>query len=327
MRGSKLTIVYDLETSGFKCMPMFSEYHRVLQICARCIETNQTFSSFVNPGFKGGVPSYSAHIHHITQSDVKKAPPMEEVLRMMFKFFNFPFYDSVEMIAHNNTFFDELMIMKEYKTVPGEFVPDNVIFWDTLPWLRANRTIHSYRLEDVYKYFYGEGFADAHRADADVTALTRIYMDHIAPNRRDEPTREELEMKVIEKECLTSIRFIGEWRSVLMYTHAYIETVSQLKKFANSFVLKGENVGFDCWLKEKIGMKDVTSRMFVLSNVYDIPIWSDAIFGFLDLRHCDEDCLSEVDYYIKYRYVLNERAPNRHLYERGLMKMFKRIDH
>lgn len=326
MRGKKLTIIYDLETSGFRCMPMFSEYHRVLQICALCIETNQTFSSFVNPGFKGGIPSYSAHIHNITQSDVEKAPPMEVVLKRLYKFFNFSFYDTVEMIAHNGRFFDELLINKEYKTVPGEFVPDNVVFWDTLPWLRANRTIKSYRLEDVYKYFYGEGFADAHRADADVTALTRIYVDKIAPNRRDEPTEEELQMKAIEAECLTSIRFIGEWRSVLMYMHANLETVSQLKAFAKAFILKGESIGFDVWLKERIGMKDVTSRMFVIAHVYDVPIWSDEILGFLDLRHVDEDCLSEVDYYIKYRYVLNERAPNRQLYERGLMKMFKRID-
>lgn len=330
MRGSrtkKLTIIFDLETSGFKCMPTMSNYHRVLQICAQCIETQQTFTSFVNPGFKGGVPTYSSHIHHITQSDIEKAPPIEIVLRRMYKFFAFSFYETVELIAHNNTFFDELMIMKEYKSVSHEFVPNNVVFWDTLPWLRTNKPgLRSYRLGDVYKYFYDKEFDNAHRADADVSALAKIYIDKIAPYRRDELTGEEILKRAIESECLTSIRYIGEWRACLMYQHANIETVTQLKGFAKRFVLIGNLIGFDVWLKEKIGMRDVTSRMFVLSTVYEIPIWKDELFSFIDLRHCDEDCISEVDYYVKYRFVLNERAPNRHLYNVGLMKMYKGID-
>ena len=134
-------------------------------------------------------------------------------------------------------------------------------------------------------------------------------------------------MAKIESECLTSIRFIGEWRACLLYKHATIGTVSQLKEFAKSFILKGEPRGFDTWLKDVIGIRDVTSRMFVLSEVYNIPIWQDELFSLVDLRHCDENCISEVDYYIKYRYVLNEPAPNKHLYNIGLMKMYKKIDY
>lgn len=306
---------------------MFSEYHKVLQICALCLETKQTFNSFVNPGFKAGIPAYSAHIHNINQPDVEKAPAIEVVLKRMYKFFNFSFYDTVEMIAHNNTYFDQLMIMKEYKTVPGEFVPDNVVFWDTLPWLRENKPgLESYRLEDLYPYFFKQKIENAHRADADVTALTEIYTKHIEPHRDDELTEEELVRKAVYDECLTSIRFIGEYRACLMYHSEKIETVSQLKKFAKTFILKGEAIGFDRWLKTVVGMRDVTSRMFVLSTVYEIPIWVDEIFEFIDLRHVAEDCISEVDYYIKYRYVLGKRAPNRHLYHIGLTKMYKKID-
>lgn len=328
MRGKKLTIVYDLETSGFKCMPMFSEYHKILQICAFCLETRQTFNSFVNPNFKSGIPAYSSHIHNIHQSDVEKAPPIEVVLKRMYKFFNFSFYDTVELIAHNNKYFDELMIMKEYKTVPGEFVPDNVVFWDTLPWLRENKPgLDSYRLEDLYPYFFKKKIDNAHRADADVLALTEIYQKHIEPFRDKEITEDELVKKMVYEECLTSIRFVGEYRACLMYHSEKIETVTQLKKFAKSFILKGEVTGFDQWLKEVIGMRDITSRMFVIAHVYEIPIWMDEIFEFIDLRHVSEDCISEVDYYIKYRYSTGKRAPNRQLYHIGLMKMFNKIDY
>jgi hypothetical protein len=247
----------------------------------------------------------------------------------MYKFFNFSFYDTVELIAHNNKYFDELMIMKEYKTVPGEFVPDNVVFWDTLPFLRENKPgLESYRLEDLYRYFFKKNIDNAHRADADVAALADIYTNHIEPYRFKSNTLEDEEVRkrAVQAECLTSIRFIGEYRASLMFRYEKIETVSDLKFFASCFPLKGEVTGFDRWLKDMIGMRDITSRMFVISHIYEIPIWSDEIFGFIDMQHMIGDCISEVDYYIKYRYVLDTYAPNRHLYHIGLMKMFKKID-
>lgn len=328
MHKKKLTILYDLETSGFKGMPMFSDRHKILQICAFCLETRQTFNSFVNPNFESGIPAYSSRIHNIHQSDVEKASSIEVVLTQMYEFFNFSFYDTIELIAHNNKYFDELMIMKEYKTVPNQFVPDNVVFWDTLPWLRENKQgLDSYRLEDLYYYFFKKKIDNAHRADADVLALTEIYQKHIEPFRDKEIAEYELLKKMVYKECLTSIRFVGEYRACLMYYSEKIETVTQLKNFANLFILKGEMSGFDQWLKNVIGIKDITSRMFVIAHVYEIPIWMDEIFKFIDLRHVPKDCLSEIDYFIKYRYCTKERAPNRQLYHIGLMKMFNKIDY
>lgn len=324
---SKLTIIYDLETSGFCPMPMFSNYHKVVQICALCVETNQVFEEFVNPYFEGGVPLPSTAIHHISTEDVEHAPPIDLVLERMYRFFRFDKYDTVEMIAHNNKYFDELMLMKEYKTVNNDSVmPSNVEFWDTLPWLRMNYPkFKSFKLGDVYREFYKKDFDNAHRADADVKALKQIYVDKIQPHRSDEITEEEIIKKAVYDECLTNIRFLGSWRASLCYQKAKIETVTQLVQFATDMIKNNGDKSFDRWLRDEIGIWNVTQRFFVVSKVLGIPPWFDEIKMFIDLNG-EEDCIDCVDYYVKYRYVLNEKAPNQCMYNRGLMNVFHKIN-
>lgn len=325
---SRITIIYDLETSGFKCMPMFSRYHKVLQISALCIETNEVFNSFVNPSFKGDIPPCSVAIHNIKKSDVENADTIDTVLRKMYQFFKFNDYAEVELIAHNNKYFDELIIMKEYKNVGVDEVPANTSFWDTLPWMRVNFPgLASYNLGDLYRYFFGRDFNNAHRADADVEALAEIYKTIVKPRRVfGAMTEEEIMFKLVYDECLTSIRYLGPYRANLCYYADKIQTVSQLKAFAKAFLLRGERLGFDSWLKEKIRVKNITHRMFIIAHVYEIPIWFDEIFQFVSVDHSDEDCLNETDYYVKYRYVLDKKAPNHQVYHRGLIKMFKGDD-
>ena len=105
---------------------------------------------------------------------------------MLDYFFQFHKYDIVEMIAHNNTNFDQLILMKEYKHVDERFLPSNVVFWDTLPFLRdMYPTEKSFSLPILYESFYKDKFVNAHRADADVKALIRIYVDKIGPYRHN----------------------------------------------------------------------------------------------------------------------------------------------
>lgn len=324
---SKLTIIYDLETTGFCPMPMFSHYHKVVQICALCIETGQIFNAFVNPGFEGGVPIPSTAIHNISTDEVRGADPIDLVLEKMYRFFCFNKYTMVEMIAHNNMYFDELMLMKEYKTVENDrYLPDNVVFWDTLPWLRANYpNFKSYSLGDLFRTFYNRELDNAHRADADVLALRQIYIDYILPNRQDELTDEEILRNKIYSECITNIRFMGPWRAMLCYKHNKLETVSDLVRFAQEITSNGDLKAFDRWLVDKIGIWNVTQRFFVMSKIMDIPPWFDEIRQFMHFV-ADEDCLDCVDYYVKYRYVLNKKAPNQCLYNRGLMNIFHKIN-
>lgn len=328
MDKSRITIIYDLETSGFKCMPMFSYYHKVLQISAQCLETNEVFNSFVNPCFDGDIPPQSSNIHNITMKDVMNADTIDVVLRKMYKFFNFEKYTTVEMIAHNNKYFDELIIMKEYKNLGVDEVPSNVTFWDSLPWFRNNFPgLKSYNLGELYKHFFNKSFENAHRADADVEALVELYNSIIKPRRIiDHMTEEEVMFKLVYDECLVSIRYLGGYRANLCYYASNIETVSQLKLFAKTFLLNGDKMGFDTWLKEKIRVKNITHRMFIISHVYEIPIWFDEIFQFVSVDHTAEDCLNETDYYVKYKYVLNKKPPNKQVYNRGLIKMFNGDD-
>ena len=319
------TIIYDLETSGFRGMPMFSAYHKILQICAKCLDTGQVFSAFVNPQFRGNLPPHSTNIHNIAKADVVNAQPIDIVLRDMYNFFKFDDYVSVEMIAHNNDYFDKLIIMKEYKTLKTpEQVPNNVVFWDSLPWLRANyKGLESYRLEDLYQYFYKVPIANAHRADADVDALARIYIDKIAPKRIvGTTTEEEMMFKVVYDMCLVSVRFIGPYRANKCFYSKKLETTKDLKEFAETFILKGQSKGFDKWLIDDLHINDITHRMFIVSYVYDIPVWYDEIFDFINLRQTDEDCLNSVDYYVKKRYVMNTKEYKPAIYYKGLLDLF-----
>lgn len=322
-----ITIIYDLETTGFKCMPMFSKYHKVLQISAKCVETGLTFNSFVNPEFKGEIPPASTKVHNIKKSDVEGADTIDVVLRRMYRFFEFDKYIAVELIAHNNNYFDKLIIMKEYKNMGVDEVPSNVVFWDTLPWLRTNYpNLVSYSLGELYKYFFKKEIQNAHRADADVDALMDIYIKYIAPHRNNRESETEILFRMVYEDCLTSIRYLGPFRADKCFYSNKIETVKQLKEFANSFLQRGDPHGFDTWLKEAVGVGNITHRMFIVSHVYEIPIWFDELLHFLKIERTDEDCLNEVDYFVKYEYVLNERPPKPQIYQRGLMKVATQND-
>lgn len=329
MSRNKLTIIYDLETTGFKGMPMFSCYHKVIQICALCIETNLFFAEFIDPQFRGGIPTPSTKIHNITNEDIKRAYPLDIVLKRMYNFFCFEKYKQVEMIAHNNQYFDELMLMKEYNALKNiSFMPKNIVFWDTLPWLRDHYTFESYNLGNLYKTFFKKDFENAHRADADVLALKEIYVNFILPERfKENDSLSEIQLieQMIKNDTLTSIRFMGDWRAYLCYKHGKVHTVNGLRKFANELISNGDLKAFDKWLRDKINIQNITQRFFIVGYILDIPLWFDDLRNFIDIV-ADEDCINDIDYYVKYRYVLNEKAPNVALYNRGLMKLFHKVD-
>lgn len=317
---TKITIIWDLETTGFCPMPLLSKYHRVIQICAQCIETGQMFDEFVDPCFVGGIPPASSAIHKIFNSDISNALPINDVIRRMVSFFSFGDYDIVEMIAHNSTYFDEIILKKE-DTMAS--LPSNVVFWDTLPWCRENfPTMTSYSLGDLYKAFYKVDFENAHRATADVTALKRIYVDHIKTKREIPLTVLDIKRQEVLRECITSIRFMGPWRATLCYKKAKIETVSQLISFAAKKIMVHKKA-FDMWLRDEIGIWNVSQRLFVISRVVGIPPWKEELREYIV---GEGDCIDCVDYYIKYRYVLSTTPPNHCLYNRGLMNIFHKVN-
>lgn len=315
-RSSKLTIIFDLETTGFAPMPMYSKYHRVVQICAMCLETQAFFAEFVDAGLE--IPKASTSTHKIHTRHIQQAADTPTVMRRMFKFFNFDAYDEVIMIAHNCRWFDQPVLLKEYYNIgDSEYVPTNVQFRDTLPWFRKKFVglKVGFSLGALHKHFFGTEIKNAHRADADVKALTRLYTEVVIPRGSlDEVDKHQ----AIIDECLTSLYYIGVYRACQFVTKLGVQTVSQLRTYWKTQAL-AHPASLDDFLIDEMGILNVTHRMLIITQILEIPAYTDEIRPYLNIYVEDSDCLDCVDYFVKYRYFLNEPAPNQCHYQRGLM--------
>jgi DNA polymerase III epsilon subunit-like protein len=311
----KLTVIFDLETSGFSPLPMFSNYHRILQICATALETGATFTRFVNPG--GAVPPPSSAIHHITDADVRDAPEVGEVLRNMEEFFAVEEYDVVEMVAHNCWRFDEPILRKEYRAA-GRPVPTAMVFWDTLPFCRRKYPglPGGHSLGALYKHFYKKDFDNAHRADADVAALQRLYKDHVEPHRDTLPPPHP-----VEAECFVSLSQIGPYRACLLVEKLNLMTVSDLRDYWKVETAR-DPASLDNFLRNDMGVSRVADRMTIVSQVLEIPLWEARLRNFLSLE-APEDCLDAVDYYVKHKFYSKDGIKkNAHWYNKGRREFF-----
>ncbi len=321
-RTSKLTIIFDLETTGFAPMPMYSKYHRVIQICAMCLETNAFFAEFVDAGLE--IPKASTSTHNIHTRDIQRAADTPSVMRRMYKFFNFDAYEEVYMIAHNCRWFDQPVLLKEYYNLgDNEYVPTNVIFKDTLPWFRKKyvglRT--GFSLGALHKHFFGVEIKNAHRADADVKALAKLYNEIVIPKGGLNIVDEN---QAILDECLTSLYYIGKHRAIQFFDLLGIQTVSQLRTYFKTITLS-DPTALDDFLIDKMNVRNITHRMNIITQILEIPAFTSEIRSYLNTYVPDVDCLDCVDYFVKYRYFLNEKAPNQCYYQRGLMAVKNKI--
>lgn len=308
-----LTIIYDLETSGFNPSPMYSQNHKILQIAARDHENNKMFVEFVNPCLKGGVPIYSSNIHHIHTEDVDDKDTFDKVFYRFLEYFEIYNHERVIMIAHNGSNFDEIILKKECHFYGIDF-PKHIEFQDTLPTLRKNvRYLKKFSLEHVHMKLFNEPINNAHRADADVYALARIYYDFILKNNIPMVLEEE---PACVQDCLTTIRGVGEYRAYLFYLNG-IETCTALKQKFNELQHK-----FDFWLIHCIKIFSVTDRMNIISRVSGIPLWDSKIYEYIHTAKKIHDMwiLDNVDCYLTFRYKLNEKPPCNllHSYMKGL---------
>lgn len=305
-----ITLIYDLETSGFSPMPMFSKYHKILQICAMRLDTEKVFTSFVDPGMKA-IPAWSSAIHKITIEDVRGKGTIQQVIKSMFKELEIdPEEQGVEMIAHNNNLFDELVLRKEM----ADELPRTVKFWDTLPFMRrAYPKLVSYNLTSLYQHFYNTAFKNAHRADADVFALAKIYKEHV---------RDKRELCAIDphehilRDCLVDIHMIGEYRAQLIAVNLGLGTVREVREF---FKTKNDKRYLDTFLVQVVKMRNVTQRMFVIAHILEMKPSDPQLRQYVsDEQDEDDDTLDPVDYYVKYRYFVGEKPTRIHRYHRGL---------
>lgn len=306
-----LRVIYDLETTGFCPLPLVSKFNKIVQLAALNLETDETFASFVFPHESlVDIPKQSTMIHSIRRDDVCNADTIVNVMIKLSKEFNFEKYDKVELIAHNNYFFDKIMLLKE---IDNALDMSNILFWDTLPFLRKKYSgLKSYNLGKLFKTFFGCELENAHRADADVYALAKIYREKVEPYRKDDETPN------FTSQCIVDIKFLGQYRANLFYKEFGISTVDELREFALGFLIRNDDTGFDNALRLQIGMKSLSQRISVVGFVYNIPLWNvQKLRQFMNIPY-DDDVLDPCDYYVKYRWYSYDRAPNRHLYYKGM---------
>lgn len=304
-----IVVIYDLETSGFAPFPTMSPRHKILQICAYRIDTGQTFDAYVNPGMIG-IPPQSTAIHRITYEHVKGCKYIDCVMEDLIEKLDLRDKE-VELVAHNNALFDELVLKKEL----NQLAP-NITFWDTLPFLRkAYPKLASYKLERLHKYFYNTDLKDAHNAIADVLALAKIYKDHILPIRNQgQPDPHEK----IRKNCLVDIHMIGDWRAVLIIEALGLETVSQLRTHFQAKVVI-DRFCIDKFLIDNVPKCAVNQRIFIIAHIMEMQPCDPRVLQMVKPVSNTGGCLDPVDYYIKYRYFLGKKPKRKHLYEKGLM--------
>ena len=104
------TVIYDFETSGLN---VYKE--DVIEIGAKCIETDKVYNSLVIPMIlakaKQGIPSKITEITGITNDLLKKQG--KKTLQAFLEFFNFLLdiyeqYHEITLVAHNGLSFDDI---------------------------------------------------------------------------------------------------------------------------------------------------------------------------------------------------------------------------
>lgn len=315
------TIIFDLETTGFRGMPQMSDNHKIVQASFYCLETEKTFDSFVDPEML--IPPWSTKVHSVTNENVSMAPNFKQMFGQFIEKLGIEDDSRIMFIAHNCYGFDRNVLMKELINNKVDVSKYTITFWDTLPWLRKHyahieknsKTKRVFNLTYLYEYFFNEKLENAHSSDADVRALVRIYKKFIEPNIdtfEERPT-------FIELECFGSLRFIGPYRAKLLTQKTDTYNVTDLRKFIKQKLLFQDKYWVDDFIKYKIGIRDFHQRMHVLSILMDLDIWDRNVID--NMRRYDNDTMSDLDYYIKYKYRECCKPKNYGKYIRGLFEI------
>ena len=293
-----LTLVFDLETTGFRGLPIFSKCNRIIQIACMDLKGEYSpFVRFVHPGLRD-IPPQSSAIHHIVIADVAEAAHFDEVFDELLVHFAVRTRNRVFMVSHNGTFFDEPVLRRHV----GNKLPANVTFVDTLPIIRRTfPNLSSYTLTDVYRAFYGEAFENSHRADSDVYALRRICQDKLMTRLFTSSS----------SDTLTDLRYIAAYRARQIEAALGVRSTSELRE---RFI---RTVGLlDRFLTVELRISDIAHRMTIAMQLYGYA------------RMCTEvqapswlnGALNDVDYYVHTKYNSKKTAPvNWIVYQRGMM--------
>ena len=158
-------IVFDCETTGLKP----SECH-IIQLAGKVLNpidlsVTKEFNFYLNPGYE--LPDKIVELTGITDEDLQDKPTEDEIFDNIYHIFgNYPF-----VIGHNVSF-DNGFMEEMYKRQGWEYNPTSIC---TCKMARELLTLPNHKLQTVANY-YGIN-VDFHRADADVEATYRIFVE------------------------------------------------------------------------------------------------------------------------------------------------------
>ena len=238
-----LWIIIDLETTGL------SWYNDdIIQLCVKYIirdrndqyKDHSIYTEYISTSKK--IPYNITQLTGITQSNLINAPKFEEVYDKITKSINNITNEysikKVFWLAHNGLGFDFLFWFKKSKEIIKnntnnyeEWFVDTLEISKTIEW---SPPINNHKLNTIHKYLFGIEIENAHRADIDVIALYKIFLE---PNIQKEIYNFVYPSSYLEKKILTPPRKLKKIKEVVI-NQDILTTIIDLCKLDESIIKK-----------------------------------------------------------------------------------------
>jgi DNA polymerase-3 subunit epsilon len=169
-----IAVLYDTETTGLISnhtvkmthQPHVIEFYGCL-VDLKKEKIKQELNLLIKPPIK--IEQEITNITSITDETVKNAPSFDKVSNDIFKFLE----DAPLLIAHNASYDKEIIDLEAERLKRTIKWPRMICTVEQTVSLKGTRL----SLSDLYKTLFGEPFAGAHRAEADVKALLRCCVE------------------------------------------------------------------------------------------------------------------------------------------------------
>ena len=279
--------VFDLETTGFRGMPLIGKEHAVLQLAGKVLgaEDRDTFMSYVRVSY---VDPQSERIHGVSAETTRDAPTFQQAFAAMLRHMGHdPERSRLTLVAHNAYGFDKILVMRD---IPAELLR-GVRFFDTLPWFRRHVRAPRYALGELLSFLHPEvarEYANLHQADVDVNVLSRLVLYNV-PRGDCLKTRPNDAPHLQPGRTCASNWDIGR-RGAAMLRKRGVETYADLAGALTP--LLPDRLACDRWLACNAGVSDHPKRILIMSGVFGTPEWRAAEdYGLPDAN----GCLNEVE--------------------------------
>lgn len=169
-------IFFDLETTGTNILRDRIVEISYIKVMPSGNETERTLR--INPGMP--IPAEATAIHHITDDDVKNAPPFKLVAQELANVFL-----GCDIAGFNSNRFDVPMLMEEFLRAGVNIDLSRRKFVDvqTIFHKMEQRTLIA-----AYKFYCGKDLTEAHSANADTRAtyeVLKAQLDHYPSLKND----------------------------------------------------------------------------------------------------------------------------------------------